>query len=452
MNRLARHGDEMKGILAAILAVALLFPLSAMTAAADRGLPAREAPMVDHATTDRGEYVRVRIGDVFLGVVWKNSDDARGSGVRLFLEYTRFFGAAELVDEQGNDLRTVPLPLRTIFFQEFGRMVEFHDENGDDRFNPELRNRTESGDYPIKTLTLNTGWFLDGEIQQEKTNESASVVFTISATDRPYFEVFDPILQRMRPATEADGRLERISLTFHLNATITEGGRVVPVYRVYLSRGYDRAPIRSEFVENRTVEGRTFDVAGKYDQLIQGWDFAADPQAKLLLASHVTFGNIYGSYIVEWLHAQFGGSCLRDGTFEHCESDAGPTEPQIINRTELSVAEGWQRAGRWYWTSDVTVDGRTAQMRFEIYLASRTTTPREDGALFVGFNAFGAFVYPQGQEIFHDPGLAASTTYYAIAETAAVGPMLLAALQVAVIGGALVPALLLRARARKGRP
>lgn len=444
----------MKGLVVAalLLAALLVVPIAATPAAADRTLPPREPPIVDHGTTLRfegGEWVRVRIGDVSLGVIWSTNASAR-SGPRFFLDYARFFGGAELYDDQGNYLRTIPLPLHTVVMQEFSRMVEFHDADQDDRWDLRVLNRTTTGDHPIKTLSLGTAWFLDGPIEETVTDDAAWVNFTISAENVSYGVVFDPVLLRVRNATAADGALERISLAFRLAATMREGSAVVPFYKITLASGNERTPLRSEFLENRTVTGRMFNVTGKYDQLIEGWDFANDSAAKLALGTHIAFGNYYSRPIVRWLQEQFGGACLRDGTFTHCESDEGPTHPEVIARTELRFAEEWHEAGRWFWTSAVTVDGQPATMSFEIYATDRSAISR-DGAAFAGFRAFGAFVYPQGQTIFHDPGLSASSILVPIEAATNLAPSLLVGLQLAVVGFALVPAVLLRMRARKGR-
>ena len=445
----------MKGaMVAAVLAAILLLPLAATPAAAERGLPPREAPMVEHGRTERfagGEWVRVRIGDVSLGVIWSTEGDLRRAGVRLFLDYARYFGGAELYDEQGDYLRTIPLPLHTVLIQEFGKMIEYHDADGDGRFDLSVRDRTSAGDYPLKALNLSTAWFLDGEIEQVVTDDAAWVNFTVSAENVSYAEVFDPVGRAWRRGTPADGALDRISLTFRLAAEIREGSAVVPFYKITLADGNERTPASSEFLGNRTMTGRAFTVDGKYDQLIEGWDFSGDPDARLALGTHLSFGNLYTRPIVQWLQQQFGGACLKDGTFQHCESEDGPTQPQIIERTELNVAEGWHRAGRWYWVSEVTVDGAPARMTFEIYFARRVDTSR-DGAMFQGFQAFGAFVYPQGQTIAHDPGLSASALLAPIFETANLAPSILTVLQLAVVGIALVPALLLRRRAAKRGP
>jgi len=442
----------MKSVIAALILAAFLAPMIAAAPAAADPLPERGVPVVETGHTIRfegGEWVHVRIGDVSLGVVWTTNESLRRGGLTFFLDYRRFFGAAELYDEQGNYLGTRALPLHTYIMQRFERMFEFLDD-GDGLFDlrPEtdLRNRS-AGDYPVKYLELNTAWYLDGPIEQVVTADAAWVNFTVSAADVPYARVWDNASRSWREALPADGALERISLTFHLAATATDGSVVVPFYRVTLGSGRVRTPIASEFLENRTVAGSSITVNGKYDQRIEGWDFVADARARLGLATSLAFGNRIAEPILLWLQQQFGGTCVRDDSFRHCEGDASPTQP-VVARDHLEIAEEWRRAGDWYWVSAVTVDGRQDTMTFEVYHAERARD-LYDGHL--GIRLFGGFVYPQGQVIEHDPGLSATSVLAVIANTTNVAPSILVALQLAVVGGALVPAVLLRRKARKGR-
>lgn len=442
-------------MMAAVLAIAMLaVPLAALPASGD--FPDRQAeqlvPVVDMGATERfdgGEWIRVRIGDVSVGVIWSTGDSFRSPGVRLFVDYVRYFGGAELHDDQGNHLRTIGLPVHTVLLQNFGRMVEFRDTNDDGLFDLRVENRTQyTGDYPLKILNLRTAWYLDGEVEQVVTDSGAWVNFTISASDVPYEALFDADLRMWRPATSEDGALDKISFTFRLEALVEEVTQDIPFYRIDLARGDERQPLRSEFIENRTVTGASIRVDGKYDQRIEGWDFSSFEDAKLALATPLTFGNFYPRPVVHWLQQQFGGACLRDGTFEHCESDDGPTSPVVVSRDRLHVAEEWHQAGEWYWVSGVTVDGVDATMTFEIYHALPITVNRGD-RIYSGFVAFGAFVYPRGHLIFHDPGIMATSLIPGIADGTNLAPVTLVGLQLAVAAIALVPAVLLRRRARR---
>jgi hypothetical protein len=457
MNRLAtRTGENMKAAMAAVLVVLMAIPLAAMPVVADDTRPServeRYVPSVQVGDTTRwegGRYVQVRVGDVTLTVLWSENASVP-AGVRMVIDYRRFFGAAELYDEQGAYLRTIGLPLHTVLMQEFDSMVEFRDTDNDTLFDFRgIEGRMNfTGDAPAKVLSLRTAWHLDGQVEQAVEDGAAWVNFTLAAELLPYGRVYDDVARTWRPATTADGALDAIRLTFHLAASAHQVTAEVPFYRITLADGDELTPTRSEFLENRTVTGTSVAIDGKYDQRIEGWDFAyAD--SKLALLTPIGFGNFYSRPIVHWLQEQFGGACLRDGTFHHCESDAGPTDPVRIARDRLRVAEGWQRAGDVYWVSDVTVDGQPSTMTFEIYHATPLSANRGD-RVYTGFRAFGGFVYPQGQVIEHDPGLAADALIAALPEPTNVAPSLLVGLQLAVAAIALVPALLLRRRGRKG--
>jgi hypothetical protein len=218
---------------------------------------------------------------------------------------------------------------------------------------------------------------------------------------------------------------------------------------VTLVRGDEHAPVRSEFLGNRTVTGVGVAVNGKYDQTIQGWDFAF-PDSKLALATPIMFGNFISAPVAAWLQSQFGGACFRDDGFQYCESDQGPVRPMMISRDRLEIAEGWHRAGEVYWVSDVTVDGVRSRMTFEIYRIERAAGIRGEKGLYSGFNASGAFVYPQGETIVHDPGLSAASVFASFPEPSNLASSFLVGLQLAVVAVALIPAILLRRRVRRG--
>lgn len=450
----------MKAVLAAVLVAMMAAPLAAMPAAADHhrrpDALERYAPIIEVGESPRADglwHVYVRMGDVSLTVRW-SENESLPMGLQMVLDYQRFFGAAELYDEQGNYLRTTGLPLHTTLVQAFDYMIEFRDLDNDTLFDPHMvLNRTDfPGDPPVKALTLQNAWHLDGDVERVVGNGSAWVKFTLSAYDVPYARVFDAGPRLWRNGVIGDGSLDRISLTFRLAATARAVHATIPFYKVHLANGNENTPTRSEFLENRTVSGVSLSVDGKYDQTIEGWDFA-HRDSKVALLTPIGFGNRIDRPIVQWLQRQFGGACLKDGSFAHCESEGGPTAPVRIARDRLQIAESWHRAGEMYWVSEVTVDGVPSTMTFEIYRVARVEGERIDGAALVnGFRAFGAFVYPQGHSIVHDPGLRASSLFATLAEPTNLAPSLFVGLQLAVVGAALIPAILLRRRAQRGKP
>lgn len=447
-----------KAALAVVLIALLATPLAAMPAAGEERRPAdrleRYVPLVETGPTARwggGQFVHVRMGDVTFSVVW-SENASLPSGVRMLIDYRRFFGAAELYDAQGDYLRTMGLPLHTVVSQEFDRMIEFRDTDADFLFDFHGVERKSffMGDLPVKVLNLRTAWHLDGGIEQVVVAPSAWVNFTLRTDALPYDRVFDSANQTWRNGTVGDGVLDSIALTFRLTASAHSVRAEVPFYRVTLASREERFPVRSEFLGNRTVTGVNVAVNGKYDQHIEGWDFGFT-DSKLALATPFGFGNFTEAPIVAWLRARDGAACVRDGGFQRCETD--PEEVSIshdpVARDRLQMAEGWRRAGDVDWVSDVTVDGRPARMTFEISHIERAGLDRGD-RIYRGFRAFGAFVYPQGQSIVHDPELSASTVYAGLPEPTNLAPSFLVGLQLAVVAIALVPAVLLRRRARKG--
>src|SRR2546428_12202326 len=99
----------MKGTIAAILVAAMIGAVwAAVPASAGRLGASMQAPVVETGQTLRiggGDFVHVRIGDVSLGVVW-GTNATTSSGLSLFIDYVRYFGAAQIYDEKGMYLGT----------------------------------------------------------------------------------------------------------------------------------------------------------------------------------------------------------------------------------------------------------------------------------------------------------------------------------------------------------
>jgi hypothetical protein len=97
----------------------------------------------------------------------------------------------------------------------------------------------------------------------------------------------------------------------------------------------------------------------------------------------------------------------------------------------------------------VTVDGETKTMSFEIQGAARYVYARLGGPRFLGFGIRGAFVYPAGESIVHDPGMNAEMFVPSLSTGFNLTPLSSLLMQVAVIGVAILPALYLRSKARR---
>ena len=73
---------------------------------------------------------------------------------------------------------------------------------------------------------------------------------------------------------------------------------------------------------------------------------------------------------------------------------------------------------------------------------------RHGGGMFVGFWLRGAFVYPAGQVIVHDPVMS-TEALLDLPSGVNLTPLTILAAQLAVVGIAVGPALYLRAKARR---
>src|SRR2546428_12195643 len=125
IDRARRGGGVRRGILFAIgLAALLALPLAAVPASAGRlrNEGPRYVPIVESGTTarfDGGEFVHIRVGDISLGAIWSsNATIGRGGGT-LFVDYTRVFRGAGMVDDRGEYLRARALPPHTGFIHHF---------------------------------------------------------------------------------------------------------------------------------------------------------------------------------------------------------------------------------------------------------------------------------------------------------------------------------------------
>jgi hypothetical protein len=162
--------------------------------------------------------------------------------------------------------------------------------------------------------------------------------------------------------------------------------------------------VASEHLGNRTYTGPAIEVAFKYDHIFQGWDFAAE-DSRLAMRTHLMFGTKVSERLFDFLQLQFHPRAADDGG--HVE-DGGVSSPTLITTDRLVFADEWTRVGHLKWISDVTVDGTEETMAFHV-LGSRKVD--RVGGFFPGLMVVGAFVYPQGSTIVHDPELAMSASF-----------------------------------------
>jgi len=454
MNSPRTEGDNVRGAFATFVALVLLatpllfaLPASAGSVSASAGAADLSLRVIGPVATDRlggGMVIGVQAGDALFAV--RYGVEGHPNNVAIFAEYKRFLGAADIVDEQGRLLATRGVPVDTILAQTLDRFIEFRQSNASEPFDLGAWNDTvgfllpRPVNEPVKGLSLFTAWTLSG-LTNESAGTTTYVNFTISASDLAY--------TRVRNGTEqGDGVLNSVAFTFHLRVDEVQRSGEIPWYKVTVSDGTPREILGVEFLYRKAVSGTAAVMAAKYDHSIQGWDFA-NATDKLALETYLVYGNYVPDRTVDFIRLAFFRDRADDGTTTVANATMGPARPVFYTKDKIYFDDNWTRVGRFEWVSNVTVDGETKTMSFEIQGAARYVYARLGGPRFLGFGIRGAFVYPAGESIVHDPGMNAEMFVPSLSTGFNLTPLSTLLIQVAVIGVAILPALYLRSRVRR---
>ncbi|MFQ5908289.1 MAG: hypothetical protein ACE5JE_05630 [Thermoplasmata archaeon] len=436
----------MKATIIGLLALLMLAsPFAAMAAAQEEPADGRDLQIeVSTGVTDRlggGEWVKIEVGTTVLAVVYGTADTNPNSP-KILVEYERYLGAAEVYNVEEELLGTHPLPVRTFMAQSFEAMFEFADRDGDGLFHvPDsyVDLLLDDFDFPRKALSLKQEWVLEDLLEETNDDRTlTTVTFNISAYDLPYN------LVRPEDAT-GDGVLNQITLSFEVNVDLVEKTLDVPIYKIVIDEA--KHIVTSEVNRTESVTGVVVDGDFKYDHYIEGWDWGGD-DSRLALATGVMVGNFVPEAVARIVHLTFAEHGREDGnTYDAARTVDGPT---LITADSMQFEDEWERIGRLRWVSDVEVDGVMMRMSFQLHrvqpLGMRIA---EGGAFFRGLMFGGAFVYPQGEVIFHDPSLNASVF---VPNAAMVGPFAALApyiIQLGVASLAIVGLVAFRALRRK---
>lgn len=447
----------MRGIVAAILVAAMLavpFALAGNASAATNTTTSSRdltPTILGPVSTDRfggGDLIAIKAGDAKFGVRYGTSSNP--NDVMIFAEYTRFLGAADIVDEQGRQLGTRGIPVHTVMGQSLNRFIEFQTwnvTNGFDLFSANGTSTEMPVNVPVKALRLDTAWTMSG-LTYELVGSTYYVNFTVSASDLHYTWVN---LHFPDANGTGDNVLNNVSFTFHLQVDVVDRSGQVPWYKVTVSDGTPREVTNVTFEGTKAVSGRAVQMGAKYDHSIQGWDFA-NRTDKLALETRLVFGNHYPDRTVDFIHMAYYHDHADDGTHslgdEQALNTTAPTAPHLYTRDRIYFDDNWTRVGRFEWVSTVTVDGVQEKMLFEVQGGGRLLADH-DGAVFRGFWLHGAFVYPAGQSIVHDPAMSAEAFLPNLTTGFNLTPLGILLIQIAVVGVAIIPALYLRSKARR---
>jgi hypothetical protein len=414
------------------------------SAAGERDL----TPVVEQGSTDRlggGDWISVRAGDARVGVVYGTA--ARMNKLYVFAEYKRFLGGADIYDGRDNYLRTTGIPVYTVFGQSFDGLIEFQDRDANGLLNfYRFDHNDTTGDAPAKATQLTRAWRATTPAV-EVVGNTTWVNFTVETRNVPYDVVWSPL---RRPGTRADGVLDHLAFTFHLNITVRDVSGEVPWYRVTVNDGGSREITHVEFLGNRTYSGQAVAMGAKYDHLIEGWDFAG-PTDLLALETRAFVGYYVPQRVGEFVHMAYTSQARDPSGYRQPATDTTmPLVPRSLTRDVVYFDDYWDRVGRLVWRSDVTVDGSPHTMLFQVQGGESFAT-RHAGAAFFGFAIRGAYIYPSGAVIVHDPSMDAVSDLWNLPETLNLTPFTVLAIQVGIAAIAMGAAVLVRAKGRRAR-
>lgn len=394
-------------------------------------------------TTDRlggGDWVGVKAGDIVFAVVYGNDDNP--NWITILTEQKRYLGGADIYSSNDDLLRVQGIPVDLLFAQRLQSMIEFIDLDGDGLF--DLRWIDEDGiglpDRPVKAASLNTSWQLD-DLAVLTDDSGSSIDFNLTAENIPYAWVWPAgMVSAPRNGSAADGVVERVTFTFHIDLVIVENDTVqmVPWFRVEMENG---RVSDAEFLEYRNYTSDVVNGTIKYDHYIDGWDFESN-ETLLAVETHIIAGMHSWGKVTERLRERFTNMrCLSNEIVVADEEGNGELSP-LLTRDALKFRNNWEQFGKISWISEVTVDNRSEQMMFQIQNGGPLLFMYKSH-LFLGFHVRAAFIYPAGSVIFHDPQFASEATVLDLPDASNAFPNLMTILQLGIVGAAVAVALLL---------
>ncbi|MEM2839754.1 MAG: hypothetical protein QXE18_06690 [Thermoplasmata archaeon] len=425
----------MSGKSSAILAIAfaammLIVPgtVAAQDLAEDRVL----SVTIETGTTARmggGDWIAIRAGDISYGVIYGNDDNP--NEIILLTDQRRYVGVADVYGENGELLRKQGIPMDLIFAGKIVTIVEFIDLDNDSVFDLRwLNNASGLADKPVKTASLKLPWVLEN-LQVNEDVGVTTVTFDLTATNVCYTWVWHQqgMMHKADRATPADGVVERITFTMHI--TIREETRVIEMVPWFNVTVKDGRVANHSFAGYRNYTANVLNGTIKYDQYIEGWDFASD-DSKLAVETILVAGLHANGPVAERVRERaYHMHCEMNGTPIANDNGSGPESP-VIARDTLRFQNEWENVGSLSWVSDVDVDGQTKQMTFQVQNGGKFEFT-SNGHLYLGFLVRAAFVYPAGDVISHDPTIQSTAAVLAVEEATNVFSKLVVFAQLAAV-------------------
>ncbi len=404
---------------------------------------------------DQGDYVAINMTKngalSWFGVIYGNEEDP--NGILIFCAYVRFLGAAEVYEANGNFLGRYPIPIVTVFGQRLAVLFEYKDDgrfttaipnfweehpeyadNGVFDFkkredDPGLWAISDQHETVTKAINLARAWSRSQvkETSDPEDTTTKSWDFSVWAEDVEYGienENGEVVLD------DPGNVVERLEFTFHITANVEEVDITgVPWYNVKVDSGNHESVIDSDYMTSKDYVGVSVLADFKFDHLIEGWDYSGGDGTVLI--NHAFFANAIPDKVEEWLDEQFiknikgGGKAefdaldptqedvemtvMSNGTDDDDADNDGILDPKLVTKDLIRFKDNWQKIGELTWISDAEVDGEEKNITYQVHGGQSFQEDNVDDEDFsiTGFIIQGGYIYPAGQNIYHDPSLVA---------------------------------------------
>ncbi len=421
----------------------------------------REKP--DDDNWDQGDYVAINMTKngalSWFGVIYGTEEDP--NGILIFCVYVRFLGAAEVYEANGNFIGRFPIPIVTVFGQKLFVLFEYMDDgkfttaipgfyddhpeyadNGVFDFvarddNPGIWAISDQHETVTKAVNLQRAWQRSDVIETSNPEDTTtkSWDFSLTAEDVDYGienEKGELIL------SDPENQLEKLEFTFHVTAHVDEVNITgVPWYEVKVDSGNHENVIDSKYKSSKDYTGVAVSADFKFDHLIEGWDYSGGDGTVLI--NHGFFANLIPDKVEEWLDEQFiknikghGNAefealdptqqdvtdAVINGTQDLDEDGDGIVDAKVVGKDVIRFRDNWQNIGELTWVSNAEVDGETKDVKYQVHGGQPFEDEDKEGNQLRGFIIQGAYIYPAGSTIYHDPTLNAVALIFQVVDYA----------------------------------
>ncbi len=227
---------------------------------------------------------------------------------------------------------------------------------------------------------------------------------------------------------DPNNKLEELNFTFHITANVDEVDITgVPWYEITVDSGNHKNVIDSKYMTSKDYIGVSVAADFKFDHYIEGWDYSGGDGTVLI--NHGFFANLIPEKVEEWLGEEFVRNIkghgnaeyealdpnqddiinhvVTNGSEENDENGDGIVDAKVVNKDVIKFKDNWQEIGELTWISNAEVDGEDKNVTYQVHGGQPFEENDSEGNHLTGFIIQGGYIYPAGQNIYHDPSLVA---------------------------------------------